>query len=150
MRGLTLTLLVVILLLTGACGTSLIQVPPPELDGVTEVLGYSLAPTSMPEGFEFHQYEVLEYGKPDEVMLLDKPPAQVVYRKLNHHIFIIYPQSFPSSVSDDFLLESLGIEWRRPDDAVSEVKVNGKMAYLVRGSWSAESLQKLENPTPNS
>ena len=46
------------------------------------------------------------------------------------------------------MLERLGIEWRRPDDAVFEVKVNGKAAYIVRGSWSAESLQKLNNPDP--
>jgi hypothetical protein len=143
MRGLALTLLVVILLLTGACGTSLIQVTLPELDGVTEVLGYSLAPTSMPEGFEFDQYDVLN----DEPGSLMKPFASILYKRFQeyayHNIILCYPQSFTSSVSDDFLLESLGIAWRRPDDAVSEVKVNGKMAYLVCGSWSAESLNML-------
>jgi hypothetical protein len=154
MRALALTLLVVTMLLCGACGTPLIEVPMPELDGVTEALGYSLAPTHMPEGFEFYQYDVFNLGpgtiQPDDqvVMPLGEPYAMVVYLELNHHVFIQYPQSFSPSVSNDFLLESLGIEWRRPDDAVSEVKVNGKAAYLVRGSWSAESLQKLGNPDP--
>jgi len=91
---------------------------------------------------------VLEYGKPDEVMLLDKPPAQIVYHKLNHHIFIWYPLSFSPSGGDNFLFERLGLDWQRPDDAVSEVKVNGETAYLVRGSWSAETLGKLINPDP--
>jgi hypothetical protein len=154
MRALALTLLVVITVLSSSCGTPLVEVPLPDLDGVTEALGYSLAPTHMPEGFEFDQYDVLNLGpgtiQPDDqvVMPLGEPYAMVVYHKLNHHVFIHYPQSFPPSVSDDFLLESLGIEWQRPDDAVSEVKVNSKTAYLVRGSWSAESLQKLENPDP--
>jgi hypothetical protein len=77
------------------------------------------------------------------------PSASILYKRFKnytyHNIIILYPQSFPSLVGDDFLLESLGIEWRRPDDAVSEVKVNGKAAYIVRGSWSAESLQYLTN-----
>jgi hypothetical protein len=140
MKAIVLTLMAIILLLGTACGLALVAVTIPNLDDVTEALGYSLAPACMPEEFEFHLYEV--------VLERDEPTAWVVYRELNHHIFIMYPQSFPSSVSDDFLLESLGIEWCRPDDAVSEVKVNGKAAYIVRGSWSAESLQKLGNPDP--
>jgi hypothetical protein len=155
MRALALTLLIVVIVLSSSCGTPLVEVPLPELDGVTEALGYSLAPTRMPEGFEFDQYDVLNLGsdtiKLDDqiVMPLGEPYAMVVYRELNHHVFTQYPQSFSPSVSDDFLLERLGIEWRRPDDAVSEVKVNGKTAYLVRGSWSAESLAKLQRLDPD-
>jgi len=149
MKNLALTLLVATMLLSGACGASLVPVPLPELDEVIDALGYGLAPTSLPEGFEFHQYEVLEYGKPDEVMLLDKPPAQIVYHKLNHHIFIWYPLSFSPSGGDNFLFERLGLDGKRPDDAVSEVKVNGETAYLVRGSWSAETLAKLQRLDPD-
>jgi hypothetical protein len=155
MRALALTLLVVITVLSSSCGIPLVEVPLPELDSVTEALGYSLAPTHMPEGFEFDQYEVfnLEPGtiQPDDqvVMPLGEPYAMVVYRELNHHVFIQYPQSFSPSVSNDFLLERLGIEWRRPDDSVSEVKINGKTAYLVRGSWSAETLAKLQRLDPD-
>ena len=152
MRGLTLALLVVILLLAGACGTSLVPVPLPELDEVIEALGYGLAPTSLPEGFEFDQYDVL--GKPDDfdMMPLGGPFASVLYKRYKdyayHHVVIQYPLSFPPSVSDDFLLESLGLEWQRPDDAVSKVKVNGETAYLVRGSWSVETLEQLQKADP--
>ena len=97
MRVFALTLLVVITVLSGACGTSLVEVPLPNLDGVTEALGYSIAPTHMPKGFEFDQYDVSGSGthtiKPDDqvVMPLEEPYAMVVYQKLNHHIFIWYP-----------------------------------------------------------
>jgi len=50
------------------------------------------------------------------------------------------PRIFPRQLETIFLLERRRMEWRRTDDAVSEVKVNGKTAYLVRGSCSAESL----------
>ena len=146
MRAWALTLLAIILLPLTACGPALVAVTIPNLDGVTEVLGYSIAPTCTPEGFEFEQYEILGFT---ESVISSKliPYASLYYERYEnyayHNIIIQYPQSFPSSISDDFLLEVLGIEWQRPDDAVSEVKVNGKTAYLVHGSWSAESLQIL-------
>lgn len=159
-KTVVLALLVIpLLLLVAACGTPLVPVPPPELDGVIEALGYGLAATSLPEGFEFSGYDVTQPSTllPDGQVVMPfggpgEPYASVLYKRFQdyayHHVFIMYPWSFPSSVSDDFLLESLGIEWRRPDNAVSEVKVNGKTAYLVRGSWSTESLQKLVDPDP--
>lgn len=150
-KTLVLVLLVIPLLLVGACTTSLVPVPPPNLDGVEEALGYSLAPTHLPEGFEFDQYQLLGFTESIVSPML-VPFASVMYKRYKdyayHNVFIQYPLSFPPSVSEDFLLESLGLEWQRPEDAVTEVKVNGEMAYLVRGSWSAESLQKLGNPDP--
>lgn len=159
MKRLTLTLLVVTMLLVAACGTSLVAVPPPELDGVTEALGYSLAPTRLPEGFKFYWYDVLgdEIAtiKPDGqvVMPLEGPSASVLYNRFKDYasqsILIMYPQSFSPSVSDNFIFESLGLDWQRPDDAISEVKVNGETAHLVRGSWSAETLTKLARLDPD-
>ena len=156
MKAIVLALLATLLLLGTACGPALVAVTIPNLDDVTEALGYSLAPAYMPEGFEFDQYDVSGSGtrtiKPDDMVVMPRgePYAILFYDRYenyaNHNILIQYPWSFSSSAGDDILLERLGIEWRRPDDAVSEVKVNGKAAYLVRGSWSAESLQTLENP----
>ena len=143
MRTLALTLLIVILVLTSACGTPLVEVPLPELDGVTEALGYSLAPTQLPEGYELEQYGVSGISEPVVPSYL-MPAAMLHYKKYEdyaYHRFIIqYPPNHPPSRSDDLLLETLGIEWQRPDDAVSEVEVNGETAYLTRGSWSYESL----------
>ncbi len=135
-----------------ACGASLVPVPLPELDEVIDALGYGLAPTSLPEGFEFYRYDVL--GKPDDFDMMPPggPFAIVLYQRYKdyayHYVVIQYPWSFPPSVSDDFLLESLGLEWQRPDDAVSEVKVNGKPAYLVRGTWSTDTLEQLQKADP--
>ena len=144
MKAMVLALLAALLLLSIACGPALVTVTIPNLDDVTEALGYSLAPASMTEGFEFDQYDVSEIGT-DTI-------ASIIYERLHdstyQYIFIMYPLSFTSSSSDNPLVEMLGLEWHRPDDAVSEVKVKGKAAYIVRGSWSAESLQKLENPDP--
>jgi hypothetical protein len=151
-------LLAALLLFGTACAPALVAVNIPNLDDVTEALGYSLVLTYMPEGFEFKQYEVFNFGaeaiQPGGrvVMPLGEHFANLVYERYENYVYnyitIQYPQSFPPSVSNDFLLENLGIEWQRPDDAVSEVKVNGKTAYLVKGSWSAESLQYLSKPDP--
>jgi len=142
MRGLTLALLVVILLLAGACGTSLVPVPLPELDEVTGVLGYSLAPTLMPEEFEFKQHDVNETAGIATI-------SYVRFHDFSYQeILIMYPLSFSLSISDNPLLESLLLNWQRPDDAVSEVRVNGEKAHLVYGSWSADSLMMLVNPDP--
>ena len=142
MRGLTLALLVVILLLVGACGTSLVPVPLPELDEVIEALGYGLAPTSLPEGFEFKQHDVNETAGIATI-------SYVRFHDFSYQeILIMYPLSFSLSISDNPLLESLLLNWQRPDDAVSEVRVNGEKAHLVYGSWSADSLMMLVNPDP--
>jgi len=81
-----------------------------------------------------------------------EPCVGIIYTRYENYapqqIIIQSPHGFSPSGSEDFLLESLGIEWQRPDDAVSEVNINGKAAYLVRGSWSAEGLQYLGSPDP--
>lgn len=136
------SVLLVILLLIVACSTSLVPVQPPNLDNVTDALGYCLAPTRMPEDFVFDWYDVSEIGT-DSI-------ASIIYKRYHNstyqNIFILYPLSFSSSISDNPLLERLGSEWQHPDDAILEVTVNGEKAYLVHGNWSAESLQTLENP----
>ncbi len=142
-------LLVILLLPLNACSPAMVEVQLPNLDGITEVLGYSLAPTQLPEGYELEQYGVDGISE-SVVPSYPMPSAMLHYKKYEdyatHRFIIQYPPNLPPSISDDFLLETLGIEWQRPDDAVSEVKVNGKTAYLVQGSWSAESLQHVINP----
>ncbi len=144
MKRLTLTSLIMSILLVGACGTSLVPVQPPNLDNVTGVLGYSLAPTLMPKDFEFERYDVSEIGI-DSI-------ASISYGRLHDSsyqvILIMYPLSFTSSPIDNPLVESLLLNWQRPDDAVLEVRVNGEKAYIVHGSWSADSLRKWVNPDP--
>ena len=152
MKRLALTSLIISILLVVACSPSLTLVPLPELDDVKEALGYSLAPTQLPEGFEFSNFQLLESPKlPAPVF--DEFTASVIYSRFKdyayHSILITYPQSFSPLVSDNFIFEYLGLDWQRPDDAVSEVKLNGETAYLVRGSWSAETLDKLAHLDPD-
>ncbi len=143
------SVLLVILLLSSACSTSLVEVPLPELDGVTEVLGYSLAPTHMPEDFEFNRYDVTEFGI-DSIATISygRLHPEWDYDSSYQEILIMYPLSFSSSPIDNQLVESLLLKWQRPDDAVLEVRVNGEKAYIVHGSWSAESLLNWVNPDP--
>ena len=149
MNKLIIGLILVMLLAAVSCAPSPTPVPTPppapapapapDLDGVQEALGYSLAPDYMPEGFEFHLYQVMEVGG---------PVADVVYRKSNHHIFVRYPQRHPWGAVSSLLQERLGLDWQRPEDATSIVKVNGKPATVIRGMWSADTLQQLAKPDP--
>lgn len=153
------------MLLVTACTTPSVPPPelddvvsPPELDDVEETLGYSLAPRYLPEGFEFDQHDILRDEivtiKPDGQVgeTLEKLYASVDYRRFKnnayHHIFIRYPQSFSPSGEDNFLPEIFGPDWQRPEDTISELKVNGETAYLIRGSWSGETLWELAHADP--
>lgn len=156
MKRVSLTSLIISMLLVMACTTP--SASPLNLDGVEEALGYSLAPSYLPEDFEFLRYDVLldeMYTiKPgDQVATpLERLYASVDYRRFKnnayHHIFIMYPQSFSPSGEDNFLPERFGPDWQRPEDTISEVKVNGETAYLVRGSWSGETLWALATSDP--
>ena len=150
-KVLTLTLLCVIVLLTGSCSVNMVAADTPNLDSITEVLGYSLAPAQLPEGYELEQYGVDGISEPADPSY-PMPSAMLHYGKYKdyatHRFVIQYPPNLPPSISDDFLLETLGIEWQRPDDAVSEVEVNGQPAYLTQGGWSSESLHHLIKPDP--
>jgi len=62
MKAIVFTLMAMLLLLSITFGAALVKVTMPDLDEVTEALGYSLAQTHMPQGFEFDQYDVLNLG----------------------------------------------------------------------------------------
>ena len=111
----------------------------PESDAVYDALGYSLVPGYLPEGFKFHLCEIQKQHE---------PTVNIVYYDYNHHIFIKYPASLPSSGKESPLYEYLGVDWQRPEDAVSALSVDGRPAYLVRGNWSDETRLQLNNPDP--
>ena len=105
--------------------TTYTKAPTPNLDGVLEALGYSLAPDYLPEGFEFVKFELTEYDKPTALLAYSSHLAG------SHHLFISYPVPFNPEVSP--------FGWQRPEDAVSIVTVNGETAYLIRGTWSEDT-----------
>ncbi len=138
LRSIATALTIAVLLLASGCpGTSPESTIPPEVTNeLKENLGYALAPYYLPEGFEFHTHEV---SGPLELT------ATVVYRKLDHHIFVMYPTPLPPPWGKQSpLWERLGLDWQRPADAVSIVEVNGEEAYSIRGWWSADTLRLLE------
>ena len=139
-------ILAAVLLLSAGCGAPLVEAPPPDLSQIEEVLGYSLAPAALPESFEFKSCEILGYTESIVSSTLI-PYACLYYNGCRDYptgsIMVQYPRQFPPTVSDDYLLESLGIEWHRPDDAVKEVSIDGHTAHIVRGGWSGESMHCL-------
>jgi hypothetical protein len=149
MRILSVILLVAVLLLSAACSPTLVEVTPPNLDEVARELGYSLAPSLAPEGFEFENYQILG----DESDMLFEPFVSLHYKIFKdysyHGIMIKYPYNYPPADGYDNLLERLGIAgWQRPDDAVCKVKVNGESAHLVKGMWSSGSISHISKPDP--
>jgi len=142
-------LTIVISLLTTACNPTLVSVQPPSLDDVTEELGYSLAPTIMPTGFEFDRYEV---GDSDSEII-----TTIAYKRIQNgeyqHIIFMYPVNLPSYTNSVYTLENLVLKWQAPDDASVRVEVNGKESYIVYGGWSDKSLRELivnkEIPNPD-
>ena len=137
MKSLVLALLFTSLTLIPTCSSPTVTLP--DLSEIQEKLGYSLAPTYLPEGFDFQQYEIIELGK---------SAVSIVYSKLNHTIVILYSQEFPPSSGYSSLFENLGLDWQRPEDAVEEVTVRGNKAYIIKGNWSAETLEQFMNPDP--
>lgn len=88
--------------------------PPPVLNGVMEGLGYVLVPDHLPGDFQLFR---ATYNR-------DTYSADLRYATLaDHQIWLSYPRSL-----------SLHAGAPRPDDAISQVEVHGKMAYLLRGA----------------
>ncbi|UCE98384.1 MAG: hypothetical protein JSV74_03430, partial [Dehalococcoidia bacterium] len=135
----------IIPLLVAACSHALVSVQPPILDDVTEALGYSLAPTTMPTGFEFDRYEVFDIGS--EII------PTIAYKRIQNaeyqQIIFSYPVNLPSYTNSVYTLENLVLKWQAPDDASVRVEVNGKESYIVYGGWSVKSMRELLNPNPD-
>ncbi len=102
--------------------------PTPSLDAVREKLGYALVPDYLPEGFGFSTAEMVT-GR----------VASLAYTDPSHLLSIIYPIPFSP---EGYLVQGLATSPKRPDDALSEVEVNGETAYLVRGQWSADTIRQ--------
>lgn len=88
---------------------------PPVLNGVMEGLGYVLIPEHLPAD-DFQLFRAT-YDR-------DTYSADLRYATLaDHQIWLSYPRSL-----------SLHAGAPRPDDAISQVEVHGKTAYLLRGA----------------
>jgi len=139
----------IIPLLVAACSHALVSVQPPILDDVTEALGYSLAPTILPTGFEFDRYDVFDSGFEIITTIAYKRIQNAEYQQ----IIFIYPVNLPSYTNSVLTLENLVLKWQAPDNASVRVEVNGKESYIIYGGWSDRSLRELivnkEIPNPD-
>ena len=97
---------------------------------IKEKLGYVLAPDYLPAGLQLTDARItVESGR-----ILR---GNLVLSGTDDTLYISYPVSFPA---EGYLIQGDPSSARRPDDALSQVTVNGEAATVVRGQWSAETI----------
>lgn len=102
--------------------------------------GYALAPTYMPEGFDYDAETGNNGAMPN---MITKSRVQQVYIKectggQPIYLLMIYPLASPDAGYFD---KQIGLEI--PEDAISRPEINGQKAYLIRGSWSTETRKRI-------
>ena len=143
LQAIVMFLMVITIVASSCAGVSLEPtIPPDVVEQLKGSLGYALAPHYLPEGFQFARYDksmMINIGTPVFYLAYSSPIE-------GHHIVISYPEAFYPEGNPMF--KFLGISLQRPSDAISEVWVNGKTAYLIRGFWSKDTIEKMI-PTDN-
>lgn len=104
-----------------------------DLDRVIDMLGYVLVPGYVPAGFETPNVSV-SGGR-----------ALVTYESSDRRFLVAYPVPFYPEGNP--LMVELGLI--TPDDALSEVSVEGAPAYVMRGEWSADTIIQGPGIDPN-
>ena len=111
-----------------------------ETINIEHTLGYVIAPTWLPEGFEF-SHTVMDSNDVTDYS------AMINYRNLDKNLHMMYPSELPSSLGmSEWLSENLGLDWQAPEDAVFKVEIKGEEAYLQIGIWSEEVLNAIAKP----
>jgi hypothetical protein len=118
------------LCLFSACAPAEPILPAEIAEKITANIGYVLAPTWLPEGFE---YSPPATGNLASERLFTGDMVMVTYRRIVSmqrvdNLLMAYPSSdtYPASFQKMFDLTP-------PEDAISEVTVNGKTALLYHG-----------------
>lgn len=123
-----------------ACTPSEPALPSEAIKNIKARLGYVLAPTYLPKGFEFIPLS------DSSLNIIETTPlssSKYVYEKRiskddTVEIFMSYP-SYEGKYSS--FEERSGLE--APIDAISEIDINGITAYLFHGRWSDETLKRV-------
>jgi hypothetical protein len=92
----------------------------PDFEAVRDALGYLIAPTYLPDGFE------------NVAVALPAGAAYMVMADEDSRLVVSYPVPFTLEESD--LMKQMGLT--RPREAIEEVEVDGEDAYLMHGGWS--------------
>ncbi len=136
---LLLTVFLSVTLVVAGCSRSPL-LPPDVVKEVEEALGYALAPTHLPKGLEFNKGGVKEIPKspewPDIPQLVEIIYSSSGDEPGGHGMLVFYPTEWPRNIGGPSGLET-------PEDAISEIDVNGRTAYLTRGMWSEEAWSSL-------
>ena len=132
----------IIIVSLAGCSGSQPMLPDDVAEEIEQNLGYALAPTWLPEGFDYSGPSIHDiafdqtYGDPEIVQGYSK----IVSLEETAQLVLSYPAPDVNPPS----LESAFAELVPPDDAVSEIEINGAAASLVTGTWSKETLQRIQ------
>jgi hypothetical protein len=142
MYRVVLFLSIIIFLLTctilSACSSREVILPTNAKDEVKNVLGYVVAPTYLPKGLEFDNVRVQVMPKSSAAPDAPSLPTviQLTYSSSEEEtggygLLMYYPTGWPPNTEGPPYLKT-------PEDAISEVDINNRTAYMVRGTWSDE------------
>ena len=133
------------LLVLAACAPSEPMISEDASRQIGNALGYALAPAYLPAGFEPGR------TSGGTMYMLTKTPmegstwhATLLYeeyspdRQSKTTLFLTYPENYAKSSR---MMDELGMD--HPEDAVSEITINGETAYLFHGRWTRETMDRL-------
>ena len=143
----TLLFVVFTISLSGCLGKEPI-IPDDIAEKIKTNLGYALAPTWLPEEYEyagpFLNTITADRAFPGETML--QSYGNYASAGIEDSLVMSYPYPTLDTIPSAFL-EITGLI--PPEDAITKIEINGNTAYLYQGSWSDETRQrvtKLEEP----
>ena len=95
-----------------------------EFDDVIDQLGFAFKPSMLPDGFEFADLSRNQ----------NSDSFRQIYQNAGYYLIITYPEEFSPDAAPNAL------EWVRPDDAVSDLRLGDQTAYIMTGGWSDASI----------
>ena len=137
---------VVLTILISGCSEREPILPDDVAEKIKENLGYALAPTWLPEGYEYAG------PFPNSIManraFSSKPMLQGYGKNASAGIGDSLIMSYPTEDTIPSAFQEM-IGLIPPEDAITETEIDGNAAYFYQGNWSEETLKrvaKLEEP----
>ncbi|MBN2074005.1 MAG: hypothetical protein JW762_00505 [Dehalococcoidales bacterium] len=99
------------------------------MEGIKEALGFVPAPTYLLKGMKFSRISMQEV--PYSII---NPLITLMYidEELSNSLMLMYPTEWPLNVRS--APQGLIV----PEDAIKEITINEREAYLIKGSWPQE------------
>ena len=136
-----LLLLLATLLALSACTPSEPLIFADAAEGIRGALGYALAPTYLPKGLEPAE---LSGGGTYGVNVREQTKTAYLLYTLSDQrsattLILTYPEESYEKYS--YTMERFGMV--HPEDAVTEISINGETAHLFHGRWTRDTLDRL-------